>query len=149
MCGAPRDAQRGWHDPIQRVSNSLPRALGQGEWLQAVQIRSQWDPPLARAGAACAFLWSKNKVFRMIQNVILKDEKSVLERCMPFIRCLNSFILEQNVRTASIPNCAAISFQKLRVTQSAAVSCAAAAVSPRGCVPNVADDGRAVWEAGA
>ena len=94
-----------WDDPIQAVSDSLPRAFRREEWQRALRGVPQQAGSLGRAGVACTYMWSTNTLFRMIQNVIMLDDEELLARCMPFIRCLNSFILEQNVRTGHCAVC--------------------------------------------
>eukprot|EP01046_Picozoa_sp_COSAG06_P043885 COSAG06_NODE_5821_length_3257_cov_8.634386_4_plen_312_part_01 len=98
----PRSGEQLWADPLAAVAVSLPRDFRREEWEQALRdVAQQQESPaattsaLARAGAACARLWSKNAMFRLVQQVVLSDDLALLERIMPFVRCLNAFVLDE------------------------------------------------------
>ena len=76
---------------------SLPNAFDQAEWKAALSETAPAHAPtsvLVHAGAACAYLWSKTPICRLVQRVLLADDAEALQRLMPFVRCLNHFILD-------------------------------------------------------
>ena len=76
---------------------SLPNAFDQAEWKAAISETAFAHAPtsfLVHAGAACAYLWSKTPMCRLVQRVLLADDAEALQRLMPFVRCLNHFILD-------------------------------------------------------
>ena len=100
-CPAPRTGKHPWSDPLTAVADSLPRDFHKEEWEKALAESAgvaAAGSTLRQAGAACTRLWSKNAMFRLAQRVILEDDAQLLERIMPFIRCLSAFILDEKVR---------------------------------------------------
>ena len=99
---APRSGQQLWTKPLEAVAASLPTAFRRDTWEQALReidesqhASAAGTSALARAGAACVWLWSENAMFRLVQQVVLTDDAALLERTMPFIKCLNAFILDE------------------------------------------------------
>jgi hypothetical protein len=98
---APRSGEQLWTKPLEAVAASLPAAFRRDTWEQALReidesqhASAAGTSALARAGAACVRLWSENAMFRLVQ-VVLTDDAALLERTMPFIKCLNAFILDE------------------------------------------------------
>eukprot|EP01047_Picozoa_sp_COSAG01_P011229 COSAG01_NODE_491_length_16354_cov_26.550784_8_plen_387_part_00 len=97
-CKRPRDAQGAWAIPIETVAQSLPWKFDRREWDTAlVETRESHASisELDHAGAACAYLWSKTPMCRLVQHALLADHAEALRRLMPYIRCLNNFILDE------------------------------------------------------
>ena len=69
-CGVPRHAEGAWADPLRVVPASLPLGFRRAEWEGAMKQTSaavavESAVQLGRAGAACAFIWSNNALFRL------------------------------------------------------------------------------------
>jgi hypothetical protein len=99
---APRSGKQLWTKPLEAVVASLPTAFRRDTWEQTLReigesqhASAAATSALARAGAACVRLWSENAMFRLVQQVVLTDDAALLERTMPFIKCLNAFILDE------------------------------------------------------
>ena len=103
MCEATGTNEPPWTDPLAAVAASLPHDFKMEKWEQALRDVGEAAAgggavsALTRAGAACARLWSENAIFRLVQRVVLEDDRELLARVMPFIKCLNSYILEEKV----------------------------------------------------
>ena len=83
---------------FQFCAQSLPNTFDRTEWNTALAEAAPahaLTSALVHAGAACAYLWSKTPMCRLVQRTILADDEEALERLMPYIRCLNAFILDQ------------------------------------------------------
>ena len=83
---------------FQFCAQSLPNAFYRTEWNTALAETAPTHAPtsaLVHAGAACAYLWSKTPICRLVQRVLLADDAEALQRLMPFVRCLNHFILDE------------------------------------------------------
>ena len=96
-CPPPRSGTPPWTDPLDAVAASLPRDFHKEKWEKAL-TETAGAAPLQQAGKACTWLWSQNALSRMLQRVILEDYSQLLERIMPFIKCLNAYILDTQVR---------------------------------------------------
>ena len=94
----PRCGEGLWSTPIAAVARSRPSAFRDDVWEEAFRTTRDAhvaSSPLAHAGAACAYMWSKTPMCRLVQRTILADDEEALERLMPYIKCLNAFILDQ------------------------------------------------------
>jgi hypothetical protein len=103
-CGQPFQGKGVWATPLASVLNSLPAKFHKAEWQTALEETAADHASadeLTKAGVACAYLWTKTPIQRMLQQVILADEEELLGRVMPYLRCLNAFVLNINVRVAS------------------------------------------------
>ncbi len=95
-CGRPRDAGGRWEHPLTRVRDCLPQAFDRAKWDQAVERAAdgRWDSEWEHAGNACTRLWTSGPACRLINQVIMNDkEHQQLEHMMPFIRCMNDYLL--------------------------------------------------------
>eukprot|EP01043_Picozoa_sp_COSAG02_P012198 COSAG02_NODE_468_length_21758_cov_41.206796_8_plen_583_part_00 len=95
---APRTGRQLWTNPLEAVADGLPTGFRRDTWEQVLRKIDQTQHAstvLGRAGAACVRLWSENAVFRLVQQVVLMDDVALLEPMMPFIKCLNAFILDK------------------------------------------------------
>ena len=50
---------------------------------------------LQKAGSACARLWTGGPACRLINQVIMRDERDACDSIMPMIRCLTNYLLEK------------------------------------------------------
>ena len=102
-CGQPFHGKGIWATPLATVLGSLPAKFQRAEWQTALQETSidAGADELNKAGAACAYLWTKTPLNRMLQQVILTDDEELLGRVMPYLRCLNSYVLNVKVRLAA------------------------------------------------
>jgi len=90
QCGKPHPSRGQWVDPQARVRACLPKAFDTAQWNAALSTAPAGSD-LRRAGATCARLWSAT-FYILINQVIMGGERNLLDRMMPFIRCLNEYL---------------------------------------------------------
>jgi hypothetical protein len=106
-CGVPRHRRGAWRTPILAVASCLPLEFDMDQWYGGLQGSAlttayEWSAEatgaagqLVVAGAACVILWTGTPMNRLVQQIVLSDSEELMDRIMPFIRCMNNFLLEE------------------------------------------------------